>query len=168
MENYKALEEIRQFEENKEDSVLSLPSMVNKMSKMASKLPSLLDKKAETEDAKGLQAENDALKQKLQFQEQKMLKLLKQKNEISSEFQVASSESSKLKSELEGNVMMSTSEKEQLEERVKKQANEIKDYKKELNTKVSKLKQVEAMKKMLGDKNKEIKELRDKLAQYEG
>lgn len=48
-----------------------------------------------------------------------------------------------------------------------KQASEISEYKKELNTKVSKLKQVEAMKKMLGDKNKEIKELREKLAKYE-
>ena len=63
MENYKALEEIKQFEEEKE--ALSLPSMVNKVSKMASKLPTLLDKddnKALQMDNKRLTAENESLK----------------------------------------------------------------------------------------------------------
>lgn len=76
--------------------------------------------------------------------------------------------SHKLKSELEGNVMMSAAEKQTLETRLFKQAEEISDYKKQLNTKISKLKQVEAMKKMLVDKNNEIKELREKLSKYEG
>jgi predicted RNase H-like nuclease (RuvC/YqgF family) len=71
-------------------------------------------------------------------------------------------------SELEGNVIMSSSEKQMLEARVSKQAEEISDYKKQLNTKISKLKQVEAMKKMLTDKNGEIKDLREKLSKYEG
>ena len=62
---------------------------------------------------------------------------------------------------------MSSSEKEALEEKVKKYYSEITDYKKQLNSKVSKLKQVEAMKKMLTDKNNEIKQLREKLSQYE-
>ena len=61
MENYKALEEIKQFEEEKSDP-LSLPSMVNKMSKMASKLPTLLDK----DENKLLASENEALKKKVE------------------------------------------------------------------------------------------------------
>jgi hypothetical protein len=66
MENYKALEEIKQFEEEKESN--KLLSMNSLMSKMASKLPTLLDK----DDNKQLQAEvkklefdNDALKKKM-------------------------------------------------------------------------------------------------------
>ena len=168
MENYKALEEIKQFEESKEDSILSLKGMVNKMSKMGSKLPSLIDKKNESEDSKSLAAENEALKAKIAFQEQRLIQALQEKSSISSEFKAKASESDQLKSELEGNVLMSASEKQSYVERIDKMTTEIKEYKKELNTKVSKLKQVEAMKKMLGDKNKEIKELRDKLAQYEG
>lgn len=178
MENYKALEEIRQFEEEKE--ALSLPSMANKISKMASKLPTLLDKdvsKSLQDEIKKLQFDNDALKKKMgmvsliiystAFQESKMLESLKEKNALSSNLKETESVTSKLKSELEGNVMMTASEKSALEERVKKQATEIADYKKQLNTKISKLKQVEAMKKMLTDKNNEIKELREKLSKHE-
>lgn len=117
MENYKALEEIKQFEENKEETVLSLPSMVNKMSKMASKLPSLLDKKKDEEDLKTLSDENKSLKQKIAFQEQKLIKVLQEKSGLSSDLQSKASESDKLKSELEGNVLMSSTEKTQMEER---------------------------------------------------
>ena len=63
---------------------------------------------------------------------------------------------------------MSTAEKIALEEKVSRQTEEIAELKKQLNTKVSKLKQVEAMKKMIKDKNDEIKDLRDQLAKHEG
>lgn len=169
MENYKALEEIKQFEEEKEDA-FSLPSMVNKMSKMASKLPTLLDK----DENKILASENEMLKKKVEdlqskivFQEQKLIQSLKEKSTLSTSLKDTAESSSKLKSDLEGKVTMSASEKASLEDRLEKQAAEISDYKKQLNTKISKLKQVEAMKKMITDKNDEIKELREKLAKYE-
>lgn len=62
---------------------------------------------------------------------------------------------------------MTASEKASMESMLAKYKTDITEYKKQLNTKVSKLKQVEAMKKMLTDKNSEIKELREKLAAYE-
>ncbi len=168
MENYKALEEIKQFEEEKE--ALSLPSMVNKVSKMASKLPTLLDKDENKElqfQNKQLMTENESLKKKIAFQEKKLIDSLKEKSTLSSNFKQIESESSHLKSELEGNIVMSGSEKQALEDKLEKYKSEIVDYKKQLSTKISKLKQVEAMKKMLTDKNSEIKDLRSKLAAYE-
>mmetsp|Transcript_19146 Transcript_19146/g.18794 ORF Transcript_19146/g.18794 Transcript_19146/m.18794 type:complete len:183 (-) Transcript_19146:301-849(-) len=80
MENYKALEEIKQFEEEKE--ALSLPSMVNKVSKMASKLPTLLDKDENKQlqfQNKQLMTENESLKKKIAFQEKKLIDSLKEK-----------------------------------------------------------------------------------------
>jgi uncharacterized protein YlxW (UPF0749 family) len=44
---------------------------------------------------------------------------------------------------------------------------QVKEMSSELNKKVSSLKQVESMKKMLQDKNVEIKDLREKLEKYE-
>lgn len=80
MENYKALEEIKQFEEEKE--ALTLPSMVNKVSKMASKLPTLLDKDENKQlqlQNKQLMTENESLKKKIAFQEKKLIDSLKEK-----------------------------------------------------------------------------------------
>ena len=168
MENYKALEELKQFEEEKES--FTLPSMVNKVSKMASKLPTLLDKDENKELQflnKQLTSENESLKKKIAFQEQKLISSLKEKSTLSNNLKETESESSQLKSELEGNIVMSAGEKQALEDKVQKYAKEITEYKKQLNTKISKLKQVEAMKKMLMDKNTEIKTLREKLANYE-
>ena len=73
MENYKALEEIKRIEEEKEE--ISLPSMVNKINnkvrivlltlqimKIGSKLPTLLEK----DEIKQLNSENEMLKKKIE------------------------------------------------------------------------------------------------------
>jgi len=68
MENYKALEEIKQFEEEKETGI-TLGSMVKKMGNMASKLPTLMDK----DESKTLTGENEMLKKKVEDLKAKVL-----------------------------------------------------------------------------------------------
>ena len=69
--------------------------------------------------------------------------------------------------ELENQLSMMTMEKESAKEETEQVRKELKESKDEIKKKVNQLTQVNNMKKMIVDKNNQLKTLREKLSKYE-
>ena len=137
-----------------------MPGLQKKMTMGAAKLPTLMG--GGDSDLKGentrLKSMIDDLKKKIEYQEKQLIQTLSQKS---------GGASAEAQAEYEEKIKLAEARTQELQQNLEERSAMMNDLQKQLNSKVSSLKQVTMMKKMLQDKNSELKELRDKLKQYE-
>eukprot|EP00347_Sterkiella_histriomuscorum_P009298 403341739 len=168
MENYKALEDIKDFENLELNKVFSL----QKKSTITSKLPTLgsamyQDPNMQSE-LQNLRTENDNLKKMIQVLQSKLTQSLSQKSEVNSQIDGSKLQSDQIVIDLQARLHQIESEKLQVKEQAENMRQELFNVKDELKKKVNQLTQVTNMKKMIQDKNTKIKQLRERLGKYEG
>ena len=93
--------------------------------------------------------------------------MLSKKNEENEQLKGNKNDSEMQIFELENKMQMMSMEKETCQEEVTQLRKELSDSKDEIKKKVNQLTQVNNMKKMIVDKNGQLKTLREKLSKYE-
>lgn len=170
MENYKALEEIKNFE------ILSLTggadfSLTRKKATAASKLPTIgaamMMNAHESNETQELKAENERVKKMLQSLQEKLAQTLAGKSQMAEKADETVKGSQQQIDELRHKLDKIMEERDSALEVSENLRKEAMNTKTELQKKVNQLTQVTNMKKMIQEKNSKITELRERLSKYE-
>lgn len=161
MENYKALEEIKDFE-NLSLSTGNDFSLQKKKTQTGAKLPTLGSAMmSDSHERQTLREENERVKKMMQSMQEKVAQMLAGKSQMSEDV------GAKI-AEMEEQVKMMREERDRAVEGAEQLRKEVMVTKQEMQKKVNQLTQVTNMKKMIQDKNAKIEELRKRLGKYEG
>ncbi|CDW86926.1 UNKNOWN [Stylonychia lemnae] len=167
MENYKALEDIKDFENLQ---LASSGFSLQKKATITSKLPTLgtafVDPNIANEN-QALKQENENFKRMIKELQAKLTNALQSRSQASEQIDTHKEQSNYQVIELENQLILAEEEKSQAKEQAENLRQELFNVKDELKKKVNQLTQVTNMKKMIQDKNSKIKTLRDRLGKYE-
>ena len=168
MENYKALESIKTFEEIKAPE----EGLQKKKTAGMARLPTLGSSTYNNDPAvmrqlEELKEDNVRLNERANTLALELSKTKKNTEQVTEEAGSEKRKAEELERMLEQNTTMTKEERDQLMGRLSGQSEEIEKLKDDLTKKINQLPQVNQMKKMLQSKNDKIQELTKKLAKYE-
>lgn len=170
MENYKALEDIKDFEQLSLSGATDF-TLTRKKATAASKLPTLgaamMMSTAESTETQRLKEENEKVKKMMTALQEKLAQSLAVKSQLSEQAEGSIKESSSQIEELRHKLDQIREEKDRTMEVCENLRKEAQNTKNELQKKVNQLTQVTNMKKMIQDKNTMIAKLRERLGKYE-
>ena len=166
MENYKALEDIKDFEKLQLKGNFSL----QKKATITSKLPTLgahvADPNMQNELA-NLRLENELLKKQVRELQAKITQVLSSKSQVSDEVDSHTKQKDHEIAELESQILNLQVESNKAKDQADNLRQELINTKDEMKKKLNQTTQVTNMKKMIQEKNAKIKQLREKLSKYE-
>jgi chromosome segregation ATPase len=169
MENYRALEEIKDFEKlaASGDQSFSLQKKKGATSKLPTLGSAMLMTQNESAEAAQLKEENIQVKRMMQAMQEKLAGALLGKSMLTEKVEGETKETSGKLEELSRKLERAQEERDKAMEVSENLRKEAQNTKQELQKKVNQLTQVTNMKKMIQDKNGKIAELRERLGKYE-